>query len=300
VGLATSTMPLTDHVWRAAAGHEVFSRLFARADELSRWVHAFHWPLEFPDVAARGGFDIVLGNPPYLSAIDQTKAGLHRQKQFWRTTFSTAKGTYDIYILFLERAVRSLSKQGRLSLLTPNKYLAAPYAEALRSQMADAKRLIGVIDVSRLQEFPDASVYPIISTFSGDSMPESEPIIAKLPVDIDSEFESFSHDRRFIRQLPGHNWGVLLSRGAQLIRKISSVAAPLGTLLQISASTTAAEADEFTSILLEGSQLLGREGWKAVNTGLIDPFGTTWGKENIRHNKICLRQPFLLRDLSLI
>ncbi len=65
VQLGTATMPLTDHVWRAAAGHQIFSRLFTEADRIAHAVHAFHWPLEFPDILARGGFDAVVGNPPW-------------------------------------------------------------------------------------------------------------------------------------------------------------------------------------------------------------------------------------------
>ena len=65
VQLGTATMPLTDHVWRAAAGHQIFSRLFTEADRIAHAVHAFHWPLEFPDILARGGFDVVVGNPPW-------------------------------------------------------------------------------------------------------------------------------------------------------------------------------------------------------------------------------------------
>ena len=62
---ARRTMPLTDHVWRAAAGHQIYSRLFTEADRIAHAVHAFHWPLEFPDILARGGFDAVVGNPPW-------------------------------------------------------------------------------------------------------------------------------------------------------------------------------------------------------------------------------------------
>ena len=65
MGLATATMPLTDHVWRAAAGHQISSRLFAEGDRIADAVRAFHWPLEFPDILARGGFNVVVGNPPW-------------------------------------------------------------------------------------------------------------------------------------------------------------------------------------------------------------------------------------------
>jgi hypothetical protein len=65
VGLAAAVMPLTDHVWRAAGGHQVHPPLTAKADGLAHSVHTFHWPLEFPDLLARGGFDVVVGNPPW-------------------------------------------------------------------------------------------------------------------------------------------------------------------------------------------------------------------------------------------
>lgn len=59
------TIPTTAHVWDALAGRAVFGPLVGRAKELSGITCAFHWPLEFPDLMASGGFDAVLGNPPW-------------------------------------------------------------------------------------------------------------------------------------------------------------------------------------------------------------------------------------------
>jgi hypothetical protein len=58
-------VPTTGDVWRALADKQVHPPLVARAIEVSRAARAFHWPLEFPDVMAAGGFDVVLGNPPW-------------------------------------------------------------------------------------------------------------------------------------------------------------------------------------------------------------------------------------------
>ena len=58
-------VPTTGDVWRALANEPVHVSLEARAAEVSRGARAFHWPLEFPDIMARGGFDVVLGNPPW-------------------------------------------------------------------------------------------------------------------------------------------------------------------------------------------------------------------------------------------
>ena len=58
-------MPLTDHVWAAARGTLPYGPLGALADAVAHRVGAFHWPLEFPHVFALGGFDVVVGNPPW-------------------------------------------------------------------------------------------------------------------------------------------------------------------------------------------------------------------------------------------
>src|SRR4029077_5739717 len=61
----TVTIPTTSHVWDALAGRTVYGPLVGRAQDLAGQAHCFHWPLEFPDVMAAGGFDAVLGNPPW-------------------------------------------------------------------------------------------------------------------------------------------------------------------------------------------------------------------------------------------
>jgi hypothetical protein len=59
------TIPTSAHVWQAAARRQTYPPLEARAVDLTREARVFHWPLEFPDIMAAGGFDVVLGNPPW-------------------------------------------------------------------------------------------------------------------------------------------------------------------------------------------------------------------------------------------
>lgn len=58
-------VPTNDHVWRALGGGQVYGPLVGAVAELAAQARVFHWPLEFPDVMAQGGFSIVLGNPPW-------------------------------------------------------------------------------------------------------------------------------------------------------------------------------------------------------------------------------------------
>lgn len=61
----TVTIPTTDHLWRKLAGHHIHGPLEAAAIDIAGRVSAFHWPLAFPEVFAKGGFDCVVGNPPW-------------------------------------------------------------------------------------------------------------------------------------------------------------------------------------------------------------------------------------------
>lgn len=63
--LAKPSMPLTDHVWSAARGQDIYGPLVTVVDKIANAIGAFHWPIEFPDILARGGFNAVVGNPPW-------------------------------------------------------------------------------------------------------------------------------------------------------------------------------------------------------------------------------------------
>lgn len=63
--LARTDMPLTDHVWAAVRGQAIPAQVAEAAAAIARRISTFHWPLEFPHVFARGGFDVIAGNPPW-------------------------------------------------------------------------------------------------------------------------------------------------------------------------------------------------------------------------------------------
>jgi hypothetical protein len=65
--------PTTDMVWRYLQGTALYAPLIAEADRLAQHYRFFHWPLEFPDVARDGGFDLVLGNPPWETTSPDAK-----------------------------------------------------------------------------------------------------------------------------------------------------------------------------------------------------------------------------------
>lgn len=114
-------------------------------------------PAAWPAAAARGGFDAVIGNPPYVrqeSLGPRGKAGLRR--------FASYHGAADLYVYFIELAHALLRPGGRYCLITPNKWLTAEYARPLRALLAAQACVDGVVDLSAAQLFRGADAFPAI------------------------------------------------------------------------------------------------------------------------------------------
>jgi len=113
---------------------------------------AFNWQQAFPKVFEKGGFDVIIGNPPYvrqelLSKID---------KDFFVKNYKTGNGTADLYVYFYETALNILKQNGILGYITPNKFYKTKYGKELRQFLIEFK-IIEFIDFFELKVFEDAS-----------------------------------------------------------------------------------------------------------------------------------------------
>ncbi len=103
-----------------------------------------------------GGFDVVVGNPPYVRA-----ELLGPYKRHWERRFATYHGSADLYVYFYELGLRLLKPGGRLAYVVTNKWLKAGYAEALRRYLAEEVWIEEVVDLGHARQvFPDADVFP--------------------------------------------------------------------------------------------------------------------------------------------
>ena len=117
----------------------------------------FMWHTWFYDVFSQGGFDIVIGNPPYVSAVNMARS--EKEKRIYKNLYPQATGAYDLYVLFLLLGVK-ISKNSYCWII-PNKLQIAEYA-ALTLKTLIANGLCSSLDVSVFKVFKEASVYPII------------------------------------------------------------------------------------------------------------------------------------------
>ena len=121
----------------------------------------FLWHTWFSDVFNRDdkeGFDIVIGNPPYVSAVNMARTD--EEKLLYKQTYPEATGAYDMYILFLLLGAKLSSNI--YCWIIPNKLLVADYAKRTLLKLKANNGLEKAIDVSVYDVFKNASVYPII------------------------------------------------------------------------------------------------------------------------------------------
>ena len=118
---------------------------------------AFKWEEQFKDIMDEGGFDVVIGNPPYIN----NRNLLEKEKVFFEEKYQTAYQQYDIYVLFYELGIKLLKDGGYLGFITPNKFAITKYGIPLRKLFLNY-RIVKIVDVSQLGIFSEASTYPYI------------------------------------------------------------------------------------------------------------------------------------------
>lgn len=134
---------------------------FVYAQALSATHHVFHWELEFPQVFLRetGGFDVVIGNPPYVR-----QEQLIAYKPFFARAYTHVyHGTADLYVYFLGQGLRVLRQMGRLSYISSNTWIRANYATSMRVFLRIHTTVEQLVDLGNNRIFADApDVNPII------------------------------------------------------------------------------------------------------------------------------------------
>jgi hypothetical protein len=155
--------------------------MVAEARRLTAKESFLHWQIAFPNVWRRldqrvpdGGFDAVIGNPPYVRQEKLTAV-----KPALQASYDVFAGTADLYIYFFEQGLKLVKPGGRVAYVVNNKWLKAGYAEALRTLLTDPSRAETevLIDFGHARGFfPDADVFPNVTVVrkpDGTTVPET-------------------------------------------------------------------------------------------------------------------------------
>jgi hypothetical protein len=185
----------------------------------------------------RGGFDAVIGNPPYVR-----QESLGDAKVYFQSRYKTFRPTADLYVNFIERGLNLLRKTGLFGMIVSNKWLRAAYGKPLREFLTNHVSVLQIINLAGLPVFPNATVRTIILICSPN--PKQVGKIGYLaPVPLE-DFRTINSGERLqelideqglelpISTLSPDGWFLSGPGTKQIIEKIRQVAIPLNSYVK--------------------------------------------------------------------
>jgi hypothetical protein len=190
--------------------------------------NAFEWRFEFPAVlGAEGeflGFDVVVGNPPYIRQEELGEA-----KSYLKDHYEVYAGTADLLVYFMELAMKNLRPQGQFSFIISNKFMRAGFGKALRRYLQQF-RVIELIDFGDLQVFDGATTYPLVISLE-KAPPTGEFFAMNVPDLVTTAFREQVSAERFVSlqsELTEDGWNLADVQTQRLLEKLRNTGVPLG------------------------------------------------------------------------
>ncbi len=191
--------------------------------------NAFDWALEFPLLCDENGdwqgFDVVLGNPPYipLKKIPELKE--------IQNEFETYTANGDIYTLFIERGLQILQPEGRLGFITSNKWLRAAYGESLREFLLKNTTIEKIIDFDGLKVFDEAtvdtSIIQLLKHKNGKQPVDAVRFDKTFDLEKDSISEYFEEHKIQLSDLNKGIWNLTSRKENSIKQKVEKLGLPL-------------------------------------------------------------------------
>ena len=129
---------------------------------------AFNWEKEFPQVFAKDGFDVVIGNPPYLR-VQGLRENLLSESLHLEKKYLAATGRFDIYVLFIELSYKLINVKGLTSFILPHKFLIASFGNGIRKFLKEKRYAESLVHFGSEIIFSEASTYTCILNLRDDS-----------------------------------------------------------------------------------------------------------------------------------
>ena len=191
----------------------------------------FDWCLDFPEVLnpilvdeSKRGFDIVIGNPPYIEFknLDKKIKAEIENKEIGK--YVTLKGKYDIYIAFYELAYRLIKKNALLTYITPTRFLNRDYGRELRNFLRQNMKFIEITDFGDKQNFESAITYTGIFRLKKT---EEKEYVFSVQNSLDSS-KKLKFDNEYLN---GNSWYFNDEKVSDILDLIRKDTIPLKTLL---------------------------------------------------------------------
>ena len=226
--------PLQDNI---KCGNSLIASDFSMMPEDLVRVHAFDWPVQFQSIMKAGGFDAVIGNPPYRML--QPHNTEEQELEYLKANYVAAEFKIELFHLFLQRGVSLLKKFGVYGQIVPTTLLNNVYAESLRRWLME-RCVIQNISVAEGRVFEDADVHTSVIIFKSEPsdkvrMEHDVLTTSALSENFAKSPTGFTRTKQMrFTALPGANWNILLNEGnAPLFVKLNAECVPLEKVSKI-------------------------------------------------------------------
>lgn len=186
----------------------------------------FLWHTYFADVFEKGGFDIVIGNPPYGVSI----------KDDYRKAVVASLGNvpdYEIYYYFIVLAAPLLKEKGIMSYIIPNTFLFNTFAKHFREMLVEKWNVLEILDCTKFPIFESAVVRNAINLFQKDSE-GSKQVGYRNTANVTSFSDLLERDREFMTVesllAMNQNWGLAFCLGANDIKVINQISSSIDSI----------------------------------------------------------------------
>lgn len=255
-------------------------------DENRIRINVFDWQREFRIVfTSANGFDAVIGNPPYLDSETMTQF-TPEWRNYCVNKYRAAAGNWDVFCVFIERALDLCRQGGYHSFIVPNKLGSANYARNIRSIITGENELSQIRDYSSIPVFP-VSVYPVVYSIQKQERDDAAPVLyermAYGETGVVSAVRVEELDRSRYFRADGSPWAIFADiASASPVERLSNSFPALSTVANVHGAATVSEAYELAPLIQDAAATEPND-LRIVNSGTIDRYVNLWGKKPMRY-----------------
>ncbi len=177
---------------------------------------AFNWQSEFPEIFKKGGFDVVIGNPPYLR-VQGLRENFEIESKYYENSYKSATGRFDIYVLFIENSLSLTNRSGVVSFILPHKFLVSDFGSGIREYLVENNALESILHFGSNMVFQDASTYTCIIKLSNANSSLMYQQIHPEEINNSRDFTKIEYEG-----LTGEKWSLSNREIGSLITKLKS------------------------------------------------------------------------------
>jgi len=175
---------------------------------------AFNWQKEFPDVFERGGFDVVIGNPPYVRA-----ELISNFSEYFQNSYKTFQSGADLFTYFYEKGFLILNSKGLFGFIS-NTFDKTKAANELRDWLSQNTTFQKYIDFTEVQIFEGATTYPIILIAKKQNQHKNKFKYIKIQKGFEQDIEFYSPSIIEQTNLDNENWAFKNNQSYDIIKKL--------------------------------------------------------------------------------